>query len=381
MIIIEGEIMTTSMVKVEYSNSKKRIIKLDIARTFAILCVILCHSSEALYQINKSGWNALSNQSRIFMILSHTIGRLGVPIFLFLSGALLLKKSIDSDEDVFKFYKYNLLPLFIVNEIWVVIYNIFFYFTNQRNNVTLEFLIKELLCLKQVPVPNMWYFPMILGMYLGIPFVAKIVKTFSFKSLSILLSGTFIVSFALPAINILLKIFGVANKWNSLLDISFFGGAYGLYIVLGYFIANNKLINLTNLHIWIITIISFGLTLFMQLISYSDVSRYTFNVWYDNPFLLICTAGIFILFNRIDDLKINKTFSKFFTFMSKISLSLFFLHYIIQYLLKPYIIKINVKIPIKMLILYLSIIVICTLISLLLSKIKFIAKHAMLIKN
>lgn len=119
----------------------------------------------------------------------------------------------------------------------------------------------------------------------------------------------------------------------------------------------------------------------MQLISYSDVSRYTFNVWYDNPFLLICTAGIFILFNRIDDLKINKTFSKFFTFMSKISLSLFFLHYIIQYLLKPYIIKINVKIPIKMLILYLSIIVICTLISLLLSKIKFIAKHAMLIKN
>lgn len=251
MIIIEGEIMTTSIVKVEYSNSKKRIIKLDIARTFAILCVILCHSSEALYQINKSGWNALSNQSRIFMILSHTIGRLGVPIFLFLSGALLLKKNIDSDEDVFKFYKYNLLPLFIVNEIWVVIYNIFFYVTNQRNNVTLEFLIKELLCLKQVPVPNMWYFPMILGMYLGIPFVAKIVKTFSFKSLSILLSGTFIVSFALPAINILLKIFGVANKWNSLLDISFFGGAYGLYIVLGYFIANNKLINLTNLHIWI----------------------------------------------------------------------------------------------------------------------------------
>lgn len=57
--------MTTSIVKVEYSNSKKRIIKLDIARTFAILCVILCHSSEALYQMNKSGWNALSNQSRI----------------------------------------------------------------------------------------------------------------------------------------------------------------------------------------------------------------------------------------------------------------------------------------------------------------------------
>ena len=107
---------------------EKRNIKLDVARTFAILCVILCHSVETLYNFTPQGWKVLSNQSRIFMFATFTIGRLGVPIFLFLSGALLLKKNIESDVDVINFYKKSWLPLFIVNECWVIIYNIFFFF-------------------------------------------------------------------------------------------------------------------------------------------------------------------------------------------------------------------------------------------------------------
>ena len=38
-----------------------------------------------------------------FRIIFFTVGRLGVPIFLFLTGALTLKKQIDTDEDVLKF--------------------------------------------------------------------------------------------------------------------------------------------------------------------------------------------------------------------------------------------------------------------------------------
>ena len=135
---------------------EKRNIKLDVARTFAFLCVILCHSVETLYNFTPQGWKVLSNQSRIFMFATFTIGRLGVPIFLFLSGALLLKKNIESDVDVINFYKKSWLPLFIVNECWVIIYNIFFFFTNQLENVTVENIVKELLCIKQVPVAHMW---------------------------------------------------------------------------------------------------------------------------------------------------------------------------------------------------------------------------------
>ena len=92
--------------------TSNRIVKLDIARTFAILCVVLCHCSEMIYTQQSVKVAELGISSRIFMFGTFTIGRLGVPIFLYLSGILLLKKTIDSDEDIFKFYKNNLFPLF-----------------------------------------------------------------------------------------------------------------------------------------------------------------------------------------------------------------------------------------------------------------------------
>ena len=85
--------------------TSNRIVKLDIARTFAILCVVLCHCSEMIYTQQSVKVAELGISSRIFMFGTFTIGRLGVPIFLYLSGILLLKKTIDSDEDIFKFYK------------------------------------------------------------------------------------------------------------------------------------------------------------------------------------------------------------------------------------------------------------------------------------
>lgn len=92
-----------------------RIQSFDIARSFAIICVVLCHSIEFAY--SNVYYLNLSENSQIFRIIFFTISRLGVPIFLFLTGALILKKQIESDDDILKFYKNNLLPLFIAIEI------------------------------------------------------------------------------------------------------------------------------------------------------------------------------------------------------------------------------------------------------------------------
>lgn len=355
-----------------------RIINYDIARTFAILCVILCHCTEAIYNFNIVG---LSNQSIIFSVLSFTIGRLGVPIFLFLSGALLLKKEINTDEDVFKFYKKNLLPLIVVNLIWIIIYNMFFWFTNQKEYVTVENVIKEILIMKQVPTPNMWYFPMIIGMYIGIPFVAKTVKTFSFKALSAGIIVSLISFLVLPTINVLQSIFGINDNLETLLDLQFLGGTYGVYIILGYFMANKFKLKMKNAYISLIAIINFIFTLIMQLLSFSNISKYPYFVWYNNVFLLITTICLFLFFCRIKDSKINNKLSKLFNFMSRISLSLFFIHYIIIYILKNYIIKLKIMMPFKVVILFILVTLISISITFVLRKIKFIAKHVLLIKN
>lgn len=298
-----------------------------------------------------------------------------------MSGALLLKKQIETDEDVFKFYKRNLVPLIIVNLIWTIIYNIFFICTNQKEYVTVENILKELLMMKQVPTPNMWYFPMIIGMYIGIPFVAKIVKIFSFKTLSISIIISFLSFFVLSTINVYLDIFGINYNLETLLDLQFLGGTYGTYIILGYFMSNNFKLKIKSLYILLIAITNFIFALIMQLLSCSNISKYIYFVWYDNVFLLITTMCLFILFCRIKENKINNKLDKIFTFISKISLSLFFIHYIVIYVLKKYIIKMQIVMPFKVAILFILVTLFSIGITYVLSKIEIIKKYTLIIKD
>lgn len=83
----------------------KRNINLDITRTIAILCVVFCHSVESIYKFNLSFARGLSTISKSFMFISFTMGRLGVPLFLFLSGFLLLQKQINDEKDIFTFIR------------------------------------------------------------------------------------------------------------------------------------------------------------------------------------------------------------------------------------------------------------------------------------
>ena len=272
----------------------KRNINLDITRTIAILCVVFCHSVESIYKFNLSFARGLSTISKSFMFISFTMGRLGVPLFLFLSCFLLLQKQINDEKDIFDFYKKNLIPLVVANSIWVIIYNIFFVITKQNNLVSFEFIIKELLFLKQVPLKNMWYMPMIIGTYLGIPFIAKLVKEFSFKSFIPILIVIFVTSFVLPQINIIFKIVNYKEAYSSLLNLNFLGGAYGLYILLGYFINQNKLFNNKTI-IAITGVITFVLTVITQYVSTLNNSAFLYSLWYNNPFLLICSACLFLL--------------------------------------------------------------------------------------
>lgn len=98
--------------------SKERNNNYDLIRVVAIILVMFCHSLETIY----FGICDLSIQSRIFYLLFHSISRLGVPLFLFLTGTLLLNKNFDDIKDIKHFYKHNLLNLIIVCLIWYLLY-------------------------------------------------------------------------------------------------------------------------------------------------------------------------------------------------------------------------------------------------------------------
>ena len=361
-------------------ENNKRIIQLDLARTIAILCVVLCHATEYIYTVTKSGYGAISTQSGFFMVIAFNIGRLGVPIFLFLTGALILSKKIEKDDDVIKFYKKNLIPLIKVFILWIIIYNIYYIITKQYDNTSLEFFIKEILLIKKVPFINMWYMNMIISIYIGLPFLSKVVKVFSFKTIKYILIGTLICFSIIPTINVLMQINELKEHYDFLYNITYFGGLYGTYILLGYYAYKNDLKKLNYKTLIITSLISFILLIVLQLYSYNSGGEYYYNTWYNSPILLICSLCIFIIITRIKLKNIGIKIKEIIENISRASLAIFFIHIIVIDILTKYIKQLKTVMPIQVLILFIITFIISYSIIRILSKNKYISKNIFLIK-
>lgn len=350
----------------------KRNIHYDIIRAFAIICVVICHCSEAIYQYNMDGFNCLSLQSKLVMIAGLTIGRLGVPLFLFLTGALVLSKHFDNDDNVFSFYKSNLLNLLICYELWVIIYNLYMFATSPTSPELID-IFKEMFFLKQVPFSNMWYFPMIVEVYLCIPFLAYLVHKFRYSTIKICIFLLFINSIGLPTLNCIFQYLGINLYIESLLQTSFLRSSYIFMILVGYY---SKQFSLTKIRSLIFIVLGLLGTFLLQFLLYSKGVVY--NVWYNNFFLILCSFGIFKIIQKYEvrwHLLI-----KFTEYISKISLGIFFIHPIIYKLWRPLVVALNVVMPIKVCILFVLTFATCIITISVLSRIKFIKRYVFLVK-
>ena len=74
---------------------QRRLYSLDLVRTVALLSVLAWHTMELLPM---PGFSTLVPESPLKFVVFFTInivGRLGVPLFLFLTGYLLLSRTIE----------------------------------------------------------------------------------------------------------------------------------------------------------------------------------------------------------------------------------------------------------------------------------------------
>ena len=359
-------------------KDNKRDIALDIVRILAIICVIICHCTESIYSVNQDEWNTISILSGTFRTVAFTLGRLGVPLFLFITGALVLKKKIDSDDDVMRFYRKNLMPLLIVSEIWIVIYNIYMSLAWDME-FSFELLVKQMAFLELTPMNHFWYIPTIIGFYLVIPFISKILKTFSIKTLRIPLIIAIFISFIIPTINIVLSIFKVGESYSSELDYTFLGGFLGIYVILGYLIKNGLLKCIKNWFITLIGMISFILLVVIQIISFNHGVGY--KTWYDSFFILIASVAIFEFINRIEFKNIN-ILNRVITYLSKITFGVFLIHTIVIKEIRRLLIdNANINKSFKVIILSIIVYVVSVLIIYLFSRIKYVGKKVFLIKD
>lgn len=279
----------------------QRNTSLDAIRALAAFCVVANHTVESVYQLTTDYVSMMSEKAKLFCFTVFTFGRIGVPLFLFLSGYLLLTRAYDKPK-ISRFYHHNLLPLIIVWEIWIFIYSIF---SHTFFSMPFDFAsyFRRALFLEHGGLPHTWYMPMIIGMYLFIPYVALAIQKMNKKTLWIIMSALYIYLFIIPCLNLLQNIMPVPFLQGSSkqIDLSYGGNTYGLYLAVGYCIARyqkriDSLFNRRRHTAYLLFggtgIVLFAGTISVQLKLYS--ANIAYNVWYDFPTLPIIGICMFI---------------------------------------------------------------------------------------
>lgn len=149
----------------------KRKVYLDILRAVACCMVVGVHVSAQ--QISLLGTQSISFK---FMNAMDCLCIIGVPLFVMISGALMLNPS--HDGSIKNLYRHHILHLLIAYIFWLLFYNITDYV--KTNSVFAWTTFKETVLLDTLlgkGMYHMWFLPMILGLYVLTPVIKGMVQS------------------------------------------------------------------------------------------------------------------------------------------------------------------------------------------------------------
>jgi surface polysaccharide O-acyltransferase-like enzyme len=160
-------------------------------------------------------------------------------------------------------------------------------------------LLREMLFLQEPELSHMWYMPMILGIYLVLPFLSRILSEHT-EGFSIPYLTACILFLVVPTVNVFLTEALPFEKLSVSLGTDFLGGTYGLYLFGGYFLARRKVLEAIRTRWLLIT----GLLAFLantagQYFLYSHgYTASTRLLWYSSIFIFLMGMVLFELLRR-----------------------------------------------------------------------------------
>lgn len=238
--------------------AKKRIQYIDTIKAVAILAVIFIHVS--LLWLGKSVWGVSFDSIA-------EIGRFAVPLFLMVSGALLLNR----EYELSSFFKRRISRIVYPYILWIIPLLIFVFAIK-----SFRFPNQSWLWLFSHYFFGRWYFWMILGIYCTIPVINEFIKSKGMEGVEYFLIIAIIAS--------LFYQFCKAIGLVTYLDLRFFVGPL-TYMMLGYYVNNkefdmpaNKILTISLL----IFIVTTGLKMGFDVIGYG----YT-HLNFNNPVILL----------------------------------------------------------------------------------------------
>lgn len=318
---------------------KERINYLDVLRVLACFLVVLCHAGDkyvvAADGTFHTGWMKL-------LVLTRPC----VPLFILLSGVLLLPIKYETGQ----FFKRRFSRILIPFLVWSILY-VFFplpetpvfggpanVFTDKMNIYAYNLMMIPMNFTKSNV--HFWFIYTIIGLYLFMPIISPWIKSAGKKELGWFL-GIWGITLFIPYIKLWFPQIHGECDWNQFGMLYNFGGYLG-YIVLGIFL--HRYNNLSTAKS-----IAIGSVLFLAgfILTYQgmwfDIGRLNSQIvdnvndegWkliensigYLTINVALMTAGTFMFFQK---LKLPEKLAKVFSELSQKSYGLFLAHYIIS---------------------------------------------------
>ena len=255
-------------------TKKERIFYYDVLRAFAIIAVIICHLDHF--------FGPLTTPTQVITQMAfHDIGRIGVPIFLMISGALLLNREYPSLSDFLRRRFTRIIYPFIF---WIILILGQLYLHGYNNQFMWGVFIGE---------PSItWYFWTLIGIYLFIPVINSFVKEYGLKGVEYFLAIWFF--------TMILQTFNSYPLWANF-DLNLFAGYIG-YPLLGYWLANKKF-NLKDGKVCILGLITLIISLSVFVFLHYNKINLIANIYQNIP-IIFMGIGLFLFVMYLD--KLNK---------------------------------------------------------------------------
>ncbi|MBB2151569.1 acyltransferase [Pedobacter gandavensis] len=298
-------------------KNKVKINWLDLLKVIAVFMVIVAHANDCII-LNQDG-----NFNFEWGTYIGSLYRFSVPLFVLISGVLLLPTKLNTIE----FYKKRLWRILPALLFWGVAYVIFDGLVLNAKSWD-----KMWLDIVRLPLsfgdasPHLWYLYMLVGLYLIIPIISPWVAKATKRELELVLA-IFIFSTFIPYLKFLTGLaFGVCD-WNEFHSFYYLSGFIG-YLLMGHYLY-------TYLPTWsslvkrctgvVLFLTGYGITYYLTISVPFSIPNIEMVWYYCSPNVFLEAVGVFLMIEGLE-LK-NGVFTSVIQAIAKYSFGIFLIHY------------------------------------------------------
>ena len=315
-------------------RSAHRAYWLDLARALAIISVSVNHAMHRSFSIGTGSHDEfmlMSAPASALKALLYLFSRIGVPLFLMISGALLVSRDFGEKPVLGRFIRHNWWGLLRTTLIWLFIF--FWYLQIGRESIlrTKGFLPAVINCLNtlcffnQTTLGSMWYMPMILCIYLMIPVISVALNRLGDKYVLALASIVLISGMIIPNLNTILDLAGADLQIEWSINRLHIFSLYLVYVLAGYWISTGKPEKIGSASLWGIFSLGVAATALFQYWIYSfpgEPGEYRLD--YSDIGVFVVSVSLFELFRR--NARVLKKLKRPVTCLARIAFGIFFVH-------------------------------------------------------